>query len=326
MPCFVVNTKLGTAMIDSLGGPRRVNNMLATLNLKTVSETNLKKMEKRAGVVLEKVSTESANAAADEAYRLEMESVAEKESLEVQASMSGLVEELGVCPMPDTSPALMMSFHDNMNANEDNTDDESRPSEDDDLNCTGNDVSLSVETPLSCNAFSTPTDTRKPLPVQVLTPQSDSKTHQQIKKAKVRLLPKYPCQTRSGMSVAVDTAWHKRGFDSLTSHTFFMTTGKSRQPKKVVKTIVSHRTSGVCNWWRRKRPGQKVRPHACVRNHRGSARAMEATSGVKGVKELLAEGIPVEYLEGDGDNTLISRLKTDIGVSMKKRFDKNRVF
>ncbi|XP_060562079.1 uncharacterized protein LOC132721726 [Ruditapes philippinarum] len=217
-----------------------------------------------------------------------------------------------------------MSFHDNVNANEDNTDDESRPSEEDDLNCTGN-VSLSVQTPLSCNAFSTPTDTRKPLPVPVLTPQSDRKTHQRIKKAKVRLLPKYLCQTRSGMSVAVDTAWHKRGFDSLTSHTFFMTTGKSRQPNKVVKTIVSHRTCGVCNWWRRKRPGQKVRPHACVRNHRGSARAMEATSGVKGVKELLAEGIPVEYLEGDGDNTLISRLKTDLGVSMKKRFDKNHV-
>jgi hypothetical protein len=64
--------------------------------------------------------------------------------------------------------------------------------------------------------YRTPTDTRKPLPVPVLTPQSDRKTDQQIKKAKVRLLPKFPCQTRSGMSVAVDTAWHKRGFDSLT--------------------------------------------------------------------------------------------------------------
>lgn len=35
------------------------------------------------------------------------------------------------------------------------------------------------------------------------------------------------------MSLAVDTAWHKRGFDSLTSHTFFM--GKSCYGKKVVK-------------------------------------------------------------------------------------------
>lgn len=59
-------------MIDSLGGPRRVNNFLSTLNLKTVSDSNLKKMEKRAGVVIEKVATESARAAADEAYKMEM--------------------------------------------------------------------------------------------------------------------------------------------------------------------------------------------------------------------------------------------------------------
>ncbi|KAH3865191.1 hypothetical protein DPMN_028230 [Dreissena polymorpha] len=66
------------------------------------------------------------------------------------------------------------------------------------------------------------------------------------RKAKVRLLPKYPCRTRS---------WQKKGFDSLT-------TGGGE-----------------------KSLGRK--------NHTGSARAMEATSGVKG-------GTPVEYLEGDG--------------------------
>ncbi|KAH3711760.1 hypothetical protein DPMN_071434 [Dreissena polymorpha] len=60
-------------MIDSLGGPRRVNNMLATLNLKTISDTNLKKMVKRAGDVIEQVSAESTQAAAEEAYRNEME-------------------------------------------------------------------------------------------------------------------------------------------------------------------------------------------------------------------------------------------------------------
>lgn len=59
-------------MIDSLGGPRRVNNMLATLNLKTISDSNLKRMEKRAGEIVEKVSAESTRAAADEAYRIEM--------------------------------------------------------------------------------------------------------------------------------------------------------------------------------------------------------------------------------------------------------------
>lgn len=31
-----------SAMIDSLGGPKQVNNMLATLNLKSISDSNLK--------------------------------------------------------------------------------------------------------------------------------------------------------------------------------------------------------------------------------------------------------------------------------------------
>jgi hypothetical protein len=60
-------------MIDSLGGPKRVINMLSTLNLKTISDTNLKEMERRAGDVIEQVSVESSKAAADEAFRNEME-------------------------------------------------------------------------------------------------------------------------------------------------------------------------------------------------------------------------------------------------------------
>ena len=50
---------------------------------------------------------------------------------------------------------------------------------------------------------------------------------------------------------------------------------------------------------------------------------MESVSGEKGVKELAVEETPVEYLEGDGDNTLIARLKTNSDIDMKKRFDKN---
>ncbi|XP_053400079.1 uncharacterized protein LOC123542175 isoform X3 [Mercenaria mercenaria] len=53
MPCFDVNTKLGTAMIDSLGGPVRVNNFLSTLNVKPICNRNLKKMEERAGEAIE---------------------------------------------------------------------------------------------------------------------------------------------------------------------------------------------------------------------------------------------------------------------------------
>ncbi|KAH3701110.1 hypothetical protein DPMN_076094 [Dreissena polymorpha] len=56
MPCFDVNTKLGTAIKVSLGRP-----------------VNLKKMEARAGETIKKISTESSNKAAIDAYEKEME-------------------------------------------------------------------------------------------------------------------------------------------------------------------------------------------------------------------------------------------------------------
>lgn len=95
--------------------------------------------------------------------------------------------------------------------------------------------------------------------------------------------------------------------------------------KKVLKALVSHRQCSTCNWWRRHRPGMPVRKHRCVRNHRGSSRSMESVSGEKGVLEMGEEGAPIEYLEGDGDTTLIARLKSNQNISMKKRFDKNHV-
>ena len=109
----------------------------------------------------------------------------------------------------------------------------------------------------------------------------------------------------------------------LPAHTFFMS--KKKYGKKVVKTVVSHRTCGVCKWWHRRRPGRPVRKHRCVHDHTGSARSMECVSGVKGIKELMEEGTPVDVLEGDGDTTLISRLQTDLNLNIKKRFDKNHV-
>lgn len=100
---------------------------------------------------------------------------------------------------------------------------------------------------------------------------------------------------------------------------------KSKYGKKVLKTIVKHKKCGVCSWWRRNRPGTKVRQHRCVRNHTGSARSMEGASGIEGIKQLQKEGINVEYLEGDGDNTLIHKLKQELNVDMKKRYDRNHI-
>lgn len=67
----------------------------------------------------------------------------------------------------------------------------------------------------------------------------------------------------------------------------------------------------------------KGRPYRCTNNHSGSARLMKSASGVSGVKALNESGTPVEILEGDGDNTMISRLKSEFGINMKKRLDKH---
>ena len=46
-------------MIDSLGGPQRVNNFLTTLDLSYISHKNLKVMDRRAGYIIEKFAQKS---------------------------------------------------------------------------------------------------------------------------------------------------------------------------------------------------------------------------------------------------------------------------
>lgn len=60
-------------MVDSVGGPVKVNNFLSTLNVPTVSNKNLKVMETRAGEVIEHISKMSSSQAAQEVYKEEME-------------------------------------------------------------------------------------------------------------------------------------------------------------------------------------------------------------------------------------------------------------
>lgn len=62
-----------TAMIDSIGGHVKVNNMLSTLNIPPIGEKNLKCMERRAGEVVEKVAGMSTLNAAKEAFEMEMQ-------------------------------------------------------------------------------------------------------------------------------------------------------------------------------------------------------------------------------------------------------------
>lgn len=48
--------KIFLAMIDSLGGPDRVNNLLSTLNIPTINNKTLMVMERRAGENVEAVA------------------------------------------------------------------------------------------------------------------------------------------------------------------------------------------------------------------------------------------------------------------------------
>ncbi|KAL4236486.1 hypothetical protein ACF0H5_004872 [Mactra antiquata] len=289
---FAVNTKLGTAMIDSLGGPQKVNNMLAALNIPTISNSNLKKMERRAGKLIEKVASDSMKAAAQDAYRSEMEDIALCESAEAEKSVDVFDEDLGVSMLPGASP-MQEEFI--------------KPGCSKDIQWTGD-----VESPQTLQKE------------QVKNRKPRFTVHcNKLTTARKSLAKKFPCKTRTGISCAVDTAWQKRGFDSLTSHTFFMS--KAKYGKRVLKAIVKHRICGTCNWWKRNRPGVPVRQHRCVRNHAGSARLMESASGEQGILDLKKEGVPVEYIEGDGDNTLISRLRVNQNINMKKRFDRNHV-
>ena len=61
-----------SAMVDSMGGPQRVNNVLSTLNLPVISNKNLKKMERRAGKMIEEYAEESMKRASFSAYDQEM--------------------------------------------------------------------------------------------------------------------------------------------------------------------------------------------------------------------------------------------------------------
>jgi hypothetical protein len=60
------------AIIDSVGGHVKVNNMLSSLNLQTIDHKNLDKMERRAGRLEEAVAEQSERTAAKDAFSKEM--------------------------------------------------------------------------------------------------------------------------------------------------------------------------------------------------------------------------------------------------------------
>jgi hypothetical protein len=50
---------------------------------------------------------------------------------------------------------------------------------------------------------------------------------------------------------------------------------------------------------------------------------MESEAGLQAIKEMTSQGTPVDIIEGDGDNTVMARPKSQCGKSVVKRLDKN---
>lgn len=50
---------------------------------------------------------------------------------------------------------------------------------------------------------------------------------------------------------------------------------------------------------------------------------MESQAGLEAVREMVEQGTPIKTIEGDGDNTLMARIRSELGVNIKKKLDKN---
>lgn len=46
---------------------------------------------------------------------------------------------------------------------------------------------------------------------------------------------------------------------------------------------------------------------------------MEGTSGIQAIPEMMSQIKPVEVIESDEDNTLISRIENELGIRFKKK-------
>lgn len=59
-------------MIDSVGGPQRMYNLLSTLDLPIINNRSLKTMERRAGNIIEQYAEENMKKESKMAYEKEM--------------------------------------------------------------------------------------------------------------------------------------------------------------------------------------------------------------------------------------------------------------
>lgn len=222
MPCFVVNTKLGTAMIDCLGGPDRVNNLLSTLNIPTINNKTLMVMERRAGESVEAVAKVTTKKAAEEAYHVEMSEVADAESTKALQGVE-LLEDLGVGVLADASPItkeillktnLPVTFDDSDNELADTDHKRDNTGMESCIPLGHSDPSIAQMTIPNTPTVGQTEDDTVCTPVNTTCPQpSPSRKRKRSlskgtgkKTVNQKLDKKFACKTRRGMTCAVDTA------------------------------------------------------------------------------------------------------------------------
>ncbi|XP_061167894.1 uncharacterized protein LOC133176848 [Saccostrea echinata] len=274
-------------MIDNVGGPQRMNNLLTTLDLPFINNRSLKTMERRAGQIIEKYAKDNMKEESMMAFEKEMIAVSQKEEGDFKEEFTDLGvavipdEFIGdvsrmpesVCNEIDHDSSLDSLDHDHCSGGSKLKFDEKKVVPD----CNAEDSFQKNENASSCTIDH---HQGSGMPGFTHDGHKTQKIHPAVKK-KLSFAPK----SRRGMTVCIDHGWQKRGFDSLTGHTFMMS-----KENKVLKTVIKHLTCGVCKWWRRNRTGLKVREHRCVWNHKGSARAMESEAGLKAIKDMIQQG------------------------------------
>jgi hypothetical protein len=72
MNCEYIDIGFFAAMIDSVGGAGKVNNLLSTLIIQPIHRKNLKHIERRSGSFVEDVAENSIRSAAKDAFKKEM--------------------------------------------------------------------------------------------------------------------------------------------------------------------------------------------------------------------------------------------------------------
>lgn len=139
--------------------------------------------------------------AATEAFEMEMQDIAKEESKEAIQSMGAVDEDLGVCPLPDASPSIRQvcsNVFDGMIGDHADHNDELLDDQD------------WEDVPDESNSQS------PKHPSYLLRLKQKLVNRRSGLSSFVKCALNFPCKTRSSMTVAVDTAWQKRGFDSLT--------------------------------------------------------------------------------------------------------------